>query len=77
MPGPGWRQAAQLVPQPEQEGRLSLADSQAATSQLTRLRLEMLVLVAIENFGCDKASVLMNCRVDAVKNRVWRARMKS
>lgn len=67
--------AARLSCLPKQDGPLDLADVQVALSQLTPLMREALVLVVIEDRDYDEAAALMNCRVGAVKSRVWRARM--
>ncbi len=67
--------AAPLSCLPEQDGHLDLADVQVALSRLTPRMREALVLVVIEDRDYDEAAALMNCRVGAVKSRVWRARM--
>lgn len=67
-------QAARLSSLPEQNGRLDLADLQAALAQLPPPMREALVLVTLEDLPYDEAAALLDCRVGTVKSRVWRAR---
>jgi RNA polymerase sigma-70 factor (ECF subfamily) len=67
-------QAARLPSLPEQNGRLDLADLQAALAQLPAPLREALVLVTIEDLSYEEAAALMNCRLGTVKSRIFRAR---
>ncbi|MHB2205766.1 sigma-70 family RNA polymerase sigma factor [Methylobacterium sp. CM6257] len=67
-------QAARLPALPEQNGRLDLADLQAALAQLSAPMREALILVTIEDLSYEEIAARMNCRVGTVKSRIWRAR---
>lgn len=66
--------AARLASPPEQDGRVDLADVQAALARLAAPMHEALMLVAVENMSYEDAAAVIGCEVGTVKSRVSRAR---
>ncbi|WP_370875587.1 sigma-70 family RNA polymerase sigma factor [Methylobacterium amylolyticum] len=76
LPDEDGAQASRVAALPEQEGRLDVADMQAAVAQLTPAMREALMLVTVEDLTYEEAAAVMGCEVGTVKSRVWRARQQ-
>jgi RNA polymerase sigma factor (sigma-70 family) len=63
-----------LVMDPDQEGRLHLADMQSALQKLSPERREALLLVGAGGFTYEEAAQISECAVGTMKSRVARAR---
>lgn len=68
--------AGTLNTQPEQFGRIELAEFRTALAKLPAMQRQALILVGALDLSCDEVAVRSGCAVGTVKSRVHRARSR-
>jgi len=69
-------QAAKLMTQPEQGGRLDLEDLKTALAALSEEQRVAILLVGASGVSYEEAAAICDCAVGTIKSRVNRARQK-
>ena len=65
-----------MTSQPEQDGRIQLADLWAALARLPEEQREAVLLIGADGLSCEEAAEICHCAVGTIKSRANRARTR-